>query len=294
MAAKKKKLGALGPAAHWLDLSPAERAKTKQYIKDAFLGYETTSGIKIPSLRNVYRDFESRNGYDLRHIERWSATKLKAAREHIQSLNTLTSRPFAVLIPRTAKQKRQAQSFTGQNITRQKEFIVQVQDTKTDTAKFKNGKVTIERSFRDGEVKQIKQRYLFRDYLQRGEQMPVSFAQMRKVTERMLPDMPENHYKRWVYYTLTTAQYGPIGNPQPKKNVLDLLAEYHERYDNNRMHKEFAEQIVGFTMIGTQAAATAYILQSDYRKRTKRKLRFTKKVVQKSKPKKPNKPRRKK
>lgn len=294
MVTKKKKLGALGPAAHWLDLSPSERAKTKEYIKDAFKGYERTDGTIVPSVRRIYKGLSPAEGYDLRHIERWSAARLATARNRIQSLNTLTSRPFAVIIPHSAKQRKQAQSFTGQNLPYQKEFIVQVQDTKTDKVKFKKGKVTVEREFKGGEVKQVKQRYLFKDYLKSGERIPITFAQMRKITERMLPAMPKKYYGRDVYYTLTTAQYGPIGNPTLHERVLENLAGYHERYDNNAMHQQFAEQVIGYTMIGTGVQADTYMIQSDYRKRVRRKLRFTKKIVQKPKPKKPNKPRRKK
>ncbi len=124
--AKKKKpaIGSLGPQPHWLRMSIADRQKTKNYIKNGLLGW-TRDGVKIPAARKIYSGLSAEHGYDLRHIERWSAAKLSTARNRIQSLNTLTSRPFAVLIPRSKKQRIAAQKFTGQTFPYQKEMIVQ-------------------------------------------------------------------------------------------------------------------------------------------------------------------------
>jgi hypothetical protein len=279
MAAKKKKpkVGSLGPQPHWMRMSVADRARTKQYIKAGFYGHYLSDGTQIPGIRRIYTKFDAKNGFDLRHIERWSSARLKSARSHIQKLNTLTGRPFAIVIPRTTKQRKAAQKFTGQDLARQKEYIVTVQDPKRDKVVFRNNQVAVERTFPKGS-KTIKQRFLFSDYLQAGESQPTSFLRMREVTMRMLPDMPENYRGEWVYYTLLTVQYGPVGESVPKQDVLTLLRNYHERYDPAGQHKGFAETVIGFQMVGTYTSAAAYqTLRSQQKERRKReKLIFSK------------------
>jgi hypothetical protein len=296
---KKSELDSLGPAAHWLDLSVSKRAELKQYIRDGFNGGIRSDGVSVPGVRRIYRGLFASDGFDLRHIERWSAAKLAKARNRIQSVNTLTSRPFAVIIPRSAKQKREAQKFTGQNLKDQKEFIAQVQIQNRDKAVFRGGKVGIERKFPSGS-KTIKQRYLFRDYLRPNESLrqvleaedlpddaldaPTTFREMREVTKRMLLDMPAKVYGQSAYFALITSQYGPIGRTAGHGKVLDLLAEYFNRYDPGgtafKGHEDFAEQIIGFQMIGTFAQVSEYEIEKRRLREAKRargKLRFAEK-----------------
>lgn len=282
MAKKKKStLGSQGPQPHWLRMSPAERAKTKQYIKESLLGYTRDDGIHVPGVRRIYSGFEAGDGYDLRHIERWPASRLKSARTYAQSLNTLTGRPFKVLTPRSKKQKKSAQTFTGQNLARQKQFIVTVQDPKRDHAVFRNNKVSIERDFAGG-TKTIKQRYLFADYLERGEREPIGFAEMLVITKRMLPEMPDQIRKNSMYYTLTTRQYGPIGESVRHRDILELLEKYYHAYESrNNQHEGFAEQVIGFTSVGNILSAKSYDAAREnqrLRRRQMSKLRFSKRV----------------
>jgi hypothetical protein len=256
-------------------MSVGERAKTKEYIKAGLQGYERSDGVEIPGARRLYEGLSAADGFDLRHIERWTAAKLKSARHRIQSLNTLTSRPFAIIIPRTKKQRKAAQKFTGQNILHQKEFIAQIQIQGRDKAVFRQGKVGIERVFPSG-AKTIKQRYLFSDYLRPDETIrddlseeeaeeygddvldaPSTFREMREVTQRMLLDMPKNVYGQPAYYALITPQYGAFGRSATHGKVMDLIVEYMTRYDPggtvvHGRHADFAEHIIGFQMIGTK------------------------------------------
>jgi len=301
-------------------MSVSQRERTKQYIKEGLRGYERTDGISIPGARRIYRGFDASYGYDLRHIERWPAARLKAAREHIQSINTLTGRPFAVIVPRSKKQRIAAQKYSGQDLPRQKEMIVAVQDPKIDKIVFRNNKVAVERTMRTGS-KAIQQRYLFEDYLVPGEaarllkeelqnelgkdlpddrleeieeelsdleeaidseptlDMPVTFMQMREVTKRMLKDMPKKQYGRDVYYTILTTQYGPVGESILHEDVLSHLAYYHSTYGMDKQHVRFAEQVIGFQMVGTFVSATAYERERQRNKEKRKrlnKLRFSK------------------
>jgi hypothetical protein len=273
--AKKKKFGSLGPQPWYLKLSRDARDKLKQNIKEGLQGYVRPDGIAVPGARRIYKGLGAADGFDLRHIERWSAATYKKARERVQSLNTLTGRPFAVIIPRTKKQRVQGQKFTGQNLPYQKEFIVQVQDPKHDKAVFRENKVTIQRDFKGGS-REIEQRWLFRDYLEPGESMPITFAQMRDITLRMLPFMPAEYRKQWVYYTILTVQYGSVGQSVPKHRILELLSSYHSAYD---VKKGFAEAVIGFNMVGTYKATAAYQILREHlpsKRKQMKKLRFSK------------------
>jgi hypothetical protein len=285
-------------------MSVSEREITKRYIKEGLQGYVRDDGIHVPGARRIFTGLSSENGYDLRHIERWSSAKLATARKRIQALNTLTSRSFAVVTPRNARQRKSAQSFTGQNLSYQKSFIVQIQ-TDRDKPVFRKNKLAIERKLPSGS-KIIQTRFLFRDYLTPAQRRrkrvelygeedsdeetddpesrfsePSTFREMRTITLRVLPDMPSKIYGRDAFYTLLTAQYGPIGRSVVKSRILELLTEYFQRYDPGgtlyQGHKDFAEQVIGFQMVGTFAQASAYEIDRDRRSREarqRRKLRF--------------------
>lgn len=304
MAKKKKILGSLGPAAHWLDMSIAERAKTKAYIKEGLQGYERSDGVSIPGARRIFKGLQSGDGYDLRHIERWSAAKLKTARRRIQTLNTLVSRPFAVIVPRTVKQRKAAQKYTEQNLPNQKEFIAQVQIQNRDKAVFRSGKVGIERVFPSGS-KTIKQRYLFRDYLRPEESLrenidedeldedeelddevldsPTTIREMITVTKRMLEEMPVNVYGQQAWYSMITPLYGPFGRSVTHAKVLELIQEYANRYDPggtspHGRKADFGEHIIGFQMIGNRVQKDSLQLERERIKRMRKehnKLRVT-------------------
>lgn len=282
MAKKKKskstKIGALGPTSYWLDLSLSRRAELKDYINGAFKGHTRPDGVSVPSVRRIYTGLNAKDGYDLRHIERWSKSRIDNARKYIQSLNTLTSRPFDVLIPRSKKQRKVAQLFTGQSLKKQKSFIVQIQIQNRDKAVFRNGKVAIERKFPSGS-KQIEQRFLFVDYAKNiDEKEPSTFRQMKGITKRMLKDMPKNVYGQPAHYTLLSRQYGPIGSSATHGRVMELLANYFNNYDPGGIlyegHKDFAEQVIGWQMIGTFAQLSQYEkeqrIRFEERKRSKK------------------------
>jgi hypothetical protein len=279
--AKKKKppVGSLGPKPHWLKLSVADRERTKQYIKEGLQGYVRQDGVKIPGARRIYSGLTPENGFDLRHIERWSAGKLRTARERIQALNTLTGRNFRVITPHSKRQRKAAQIFTGQDLSYQKSYVVQIQDPKRDDVVFRDNKPAIVRNYTETGVKQIKQRFLFADYLKKGEQHPITFLQMKKFLERMLPDMPERIFGGKAYFTILTTQYGPIGKSVFKERTMDELSYYHTTYDTDAQHQGFAETVIGFQMVGTNAQAKEFerLRERGKQQRKKmKKLRFTK------------------
>jgi hypothetical protein len=286
MAKRKNKIGSSGPQPYWLRMSVGERLKTKQYIKEGLLGFEREDGVKVPAARSIYKGLSASDGYDLSHIERWSAQRLKSARMKIQALNTLTSRPFSVVRPRNRQQRLEAQKYTGQNLPNQKQFIAHVQIQGRDKAIFKNGKVGVEREFESGS-KTIKSRYMLRDYLRDGDTIldaPTTFREMREITVRMLEDMPKNVYGQPAFFALVTPQYGAFGRMVTHGKVLDLIAEYMNRYDPGgtsvQGRGDFGEHIGGFQMVGTLFQANEMVrerLRLKTARKERNKLRFVKK-----------------
>jgi hypothetical protein len=99
--------------------------------------------------------------------------------------------------------------------------------------------------------------------------------------EELLPPMPDRYRGQKVYYTLLSVQYGPLGRSVFRERLAEELMRYGARYDNNNQHKGFAEQIIGFQMVGTLAQASAYQNLRDEVKRNRKKLkklRFQKKM----------------
>jgi hypothetical protein len=269
---QKPKIGALGPQPHWLDMSVADRARTKQYIKEGLQGYVRPDGVSIPGARRIYKGMSASDGFDLSHIERWSSAKLAQARNRVQSISTLTARPFAVVIPRSERQRKAARVFTGQTLPYQKEMIVAVQNQKLDRVTFKDNKVVVERKFPSG-TKTIQQRYLFREYVERGESYPVGFVGMQRVLKKMLPDMPERYHGSKAYYTILTQQYGPIGRSVFKEQLLDEFAYYHSTYGVDKQHQHFDEQVIGVQMVGTFVQARDYQNMRDRAKAERKRLK---------------------
>ncbi len=265
MAKRKTKIGALGPTPAWLKLSVPVRARVKTDIK---------LGLRLA--RKLYKGLTPDEGFDLRHVERWSAAKLKKARERIAQARTLTSRPYQLKTPTTRAQRKKLQTFTGQDLPYQTRFVVHVQDTKLDKVRIQRGQVTIVREYPSG-AKGYQRVYRFRDY--NNNQQPATFNGMKRITRKMLADMPATIRKKPVYYILQTVPHGNIGSAVTKSRVMDLLERYHNQYDADKRHTGFAEVVIGFYMTGSDAQTTREEKQrAQYRRfyAKNKKLVFTK------------------
>lgn len=248
MAKKRKpKLGAKGPTPAWLRLSVAQRAALKEDIKRGFQG-EERNGIKIPSARRIFEGYQSKDGYDLRHIERWTPAQLRRVRHDLAAIRTLASRSFDVKTPSTKSQRKRLVSYTGQNRKRIRSFIVHV--PQGQRILFVKGQLTEVKAHAGRKERSFRRLYLFEDYSDGFK--PSTFAEMADITMRMLPDMPDKIKGRAVFYALNSISLGAIGNYVRKSRVLDLLSEFHTRYDNSNQHKGFGEAINGFVMSGTE------------------------------------------
>ena len=91
-------------------------------------------------------------------------------------------------------------------------------------------------------------------------------------------DVPARKTNGKIYYTLIAVQYGPIGESVMHEDVLRLLSQYYTRYEKDTdQHLDFAQQIIGFQMVGTYASAAQYQVARDAMGRQRRqmkKLRF--------------------
>lgn len=270
MAKRKKKLGALGPTSAWLRVPVGERAKLKADIID---------GVK--KSRRLFKGLTAKDGFDLRHPERWSTAKLKKARNLNTITRTLENKPFVLKTPTTKKQRKSLQSITGLTRKDQKSYPI-FNVMPDEKVRFQKGAVIHVREYED-KKKSIRRNFLFADYLEDDEEMPETFEDMIELTERMLPDMPKAMGGREVFYGLFTTPQGVIGNLGSKDKVLDLLQRYYVKYDTPVMqasHKGFAEAVIGWYMTGTNRQVQKQEKEkTEYRKFWKNeKLQFTKKV----------------
>lgn len=230
--AKKKKPASLarlyGKRANWyFKLSAADKAKQLEYIT------RTTR-----ELRKYFTGFDGKAGYDLRFTRGWNAKRVAEVQKYGSYLHNLLSTPYVRAVPRGRKAKRGLAKFTGQNLPRQKAFVVHTEHPDTTKVTVPDGKVTVTREVKDATLREAY--FLFEEMIGR---QPVTFTQMRRALKRMLPKMPEGFYQLW------TVPHGEIGVPVEKKMIHRFLQEYENRYESAaaaRFHKDFPEAILGF------------------------------------------------
>src|SRR5262245_49059343 len=78
----------------------------------------------VHNLREVFANFESSDGFNLRDIRSWPAARVKKIEQYAEYVNHLRSQPFSLIRPRNKAQRRALETFTGQMLPNQKTFVV--------------------------------------------------------------------------------------------------------------------------------------------------------------------------
>lgn len=233
--------------------SPDNRARSRKqvlrYLREAIRGVprgEGPGGVRLPGLRDIYQGFSREDGYDLRHIQRWSLARVQRVQELAKELNHLTSVPFRVMTPRTRQQKQTLRSFTRQFEPTQRRYIVHV-ETRNYAVRFaRRGKqLEIFRPERFGGYGRMRF-WMFADYLGYQAETQDEFIE---ATTRMLPDMPD-----WGFFSLW-GTYGVMGTPQPKKSLLAVLAQYFSEGDSfspEKMEEGLGAVLQGWVLQGDE------------------------------------------
>lgn len=227
-------------------------------------------------LREYFNNFESIHGYDLTDIRRWSLHEVRQVEKYGEYLHHLTSQPHSRVAPRSKKQKLSLQTFTGQNLSNQKAYVVHKTHPDEVVKVTPTGHVIITRELKDGKGTLRGDYYFFRTLL--GWQ-PFTWDDVYAATGELLPYMPEGMY--FIYSTL----HGEIDAPQPKRSLLQIIQRYRMEYNQ----KNFAQTIAGFKRIADSISSDEEYSDIYYRRQRaarRRKQEFdalTKRAARKSK-----------
>jgi hypothetical protein len=244
--------------ANWyFKLKPAERAKQLEYLERT-----------IKDLRQYFAGFDAKAGYDLRFIRSLHPNRVKTIQQYGSYLHNLQSVGHVRVIPRSKRARKAMRDFTGQRLPRQKAYVFHTPHPEITKVTAPGGNVKIERTVAAGKIRE--QFFLFEQML--GYQ-PVTFDDMRAALKEMLAHMPPGYYQLW------TVPHGEIGAPARKEMIATLLRDYEQRYEQGpraRLHKDFAEAILGFKWQGNtfEDAADAYNERQAARARRRKQKRF--------------------
>lgn len=254
------------PAAWWTNLSPGQRQYWRGYLHSALVGYTDGQGRKIPGLRDLYKGFESSDGFDIRQIPFWPAALKNKVKDAAGSLHLITNNPFKVVEAKTQNRKAALIRFTGQAPDPRhtpKKFAVPLSST-NQTVHFVPDKKFGERAeiFQTAKgVRMRTRRYLFNEIT--GDQ-PQTFRKMIRVTRKLLDQLP----KDGNFLFLTTQ--GTVGTLMYRDFILDEMRHYFEAYENPATRKEFkrgfAGNLIGFEWHGDESEAERVFIDKENRK----------------------------
>jgi len=223
----------------WLaDLSPEDAYKEIAYVRDT---------VKL--LRKYSDSFSPEEGFNLRDVKSFSASRLKEIRAKGAHIRQLLSRPHKVVRPRSSTSEKALQNFTRQKIKGQKAWIVHTDQPDKKRVKVVKGAVEVQKPVKGGVIRE-------RFYL-----LPKSGRnadQVLKMLEKMLPDLPDGHY------IAINKRYGAIGGSIERKLLLremeDQLYAYQKREEaaeefDRKRRDSYARAIIGFQWLGPNLAA---------------------------------------
>lgn len=215
----------------------------------------------------MFRGFTAAEGYDLRHIERWTQAQHDRVQSEIKELRQLLSSPYRLVTPRDRGQRSTLKNFTLQVDPRQKRFVVHVQSPQQRVSVrrqrgHKHPGITIESAQRFGGFGQM-QFWFFNDYNEGYS--PETREEFIEATRAMLPDMPD-----WGYFALWSRTNGVITIPQPKNSLLRVISRFFDEGESFGGDKiEVATDILqGWVLQGNEAdAEKVYIARQQRRTR---------------------------
>lgn len=198
-----------------------------------------TLSENVKRLRQVFPDFDPAAGYNLHDIRSWPKARVKRVDQYAEYVNHLRSQPFSLVRPRNKKQRAALQQFTGQQLPKQKRFIVHKPTDADDVSIDRNGRITIARELPSGAGFLESQYYLFLAIL---GYRPVTWDELYAATVEILPYMPEGKY--FIYSEL----HGEISTPHEKRMLPRLIQRMGEEYEE----RDFAGTIIGFKRVSDQ------------------------------------------
>lgn len=247
---------------------------------------------QVRDLRQIFSGFDSKDGFDLRHPERWSEMARTYVDLHAKDLRKLWSRrdEQQVVKPRARNkalleaQRAALRLHTGQGLPNQRAWIVSAAAARKLKVAYvpvpetplafgvkvpARLRVEVRQSVKGGY--RLSQDFLFRELL--GGYQPMNFASMAEATRALLPLMPDTVGGKEAYYVLLSdSPAGVISTPAPKSLLIEKLLQWHEEYDTASYvatHPDFAETIIGWRLQGARLEA----IEKDRQYRRQREVR---------------------
>lgn len=215
------------------DADPYERANyiaTKRELRIR------TLATNVKHLRQVFRNFDSSDGFNLRDIKSWPKSRVKKIDQYAEYLNHLRSQPFQVVRPRNKAQRIALETLTGQRLPEQKAFVVHKPSDTDEVEITRDGYISITRQLPGDKGFLRSEFYLFEALL---GYRPVTWDELYSATLEILLFMPEGNY--FIYSEL----HGEISTPHAKRMLPRLIQRMGEEY----AERDFAGTIIGFKRV---------------------------------------------
>lgn len=198
-----------------------------------------TLSENVKNLRQIFKDFDAYAGYNLHDIRFWPKARVKKVEQYAEYLNHLRSQPFDILRPRNKAQRAALQQFTGQQLPRQKAYIVHKPAEGDRVWLSRDGDIEITRRIPSGLLRSV---YYF--FLALLGYRPVTWDELYTATVEMLPLIPDGKY--FIYSEL----HGEISTPHEKRALPRLIKRMGEEYSE----RDFAGTIIGFKRVADNVA----------------------------------------
>lgn len=210
---------------------------------------------KVKKLRQFFSGFDASDGYDLRHIDRWHAARVRAADQYGSFLNTLTASPYIRATAHSKQQRDALGRYTGQfygGTKQPRAFVVHHPEAalrKLKVSVSKGGQVQVTRDLPG--VRTVMTTYLFSDYGFNPAQF-TSVDDVIRATKKMIKaknGMPPGHYQ------LESMLHGPIWNAMDRGDII--LNLQHSIRDSGARTPNFSKGLLGYRRYKDELSAEA-------------------------------------
>jgi len=235
-------------------------AKRNEYIAKLANAKLETLNKTTKELREFFNGFAAERGYRLTDIRSWPLHQVRQVEKYGEYLHHLKSQPHESVRARSQKQRVSLQTFTGQNLPRQKKYVVHKSHPDEMVQMSPTGQIIITRELPEGKGVLYSEYYYFQSLL--GYQ-PQDWDELYSATADMLPFMPEGEY------FIVSSLHGEIDVPHQKRSLLRVILRYMQEYEK----KEFASTIRGFKRIDNRISADEEYSNIYYRRQREKRRR---------------------
>lgn len=278
---KRKPLRRVTPrAAKWYRESVAKGRRLGRETDEAAWRRKQLKKLRddVSLLRQHYKGFEARDGYSMQpgKLARLTPGRLNKLKLLARETHRELSQPYVVKRARSKKSKAALYKHTrAVKVKGRKTFLVHVpkpETTQVEVVGTKRKRVREVRKVKGGRVEE--QFFYFADYAKRA---PKTMAQILRITERMLKDMPRGQY------VMLSSTYGHIGTGMDRRLLLQAIETDWLGYDaapdpraGRKESRGLAATLIGYKLVATTADGS----RREYEERLTRRMRVDRYVKQ--------------